>query len=140
MTRVSAWVGVPRPPAMRPRNYRAVVTSTEPAIREHVRAVNAGDLPALLAGFAADARFQTGDHVVIGSDDIRAFFTEAFAGLRPQLEITNLFVDEGRAACELRDTVTVDGEKRTYASAAFFSLDRGVITDVKVYREGLATV
>jgi hypothetical protein len=113
----------------------------EVAVLEHVRAVNAGDLEALMAGFAPGARFQTGDHVVTGTDAIRPFFAEAFAGVRPQLQVSNLFLADGRAACELLDTVSLEGgEQRTYRSAAFFTVEGPLITAVTVYREGRADI
>lgn len=111
---------------------------TEAAVREHLRAFNARDLPALLAGFTADAHWVTGTTEVRGREALSAFFGAAMDRLAPVLTLQELLVDGDRAACRLTEEITVDGAGRRFAIAAFFHLDAGLIGSAKVYREGSA--
>lgn len=105
-------------------------------VRDHVQAFNAGDVDGLMAGFAEDAIFATGDHLVVGSRGIRAMFTEALAALAPSLDLRAAVVQGEVAACEFTEQLTVEGSAFEFALAAFYTVRRGEIVRVKVYREG----
>ena len=105
-------------------------------VRAHVDAFNAGDVDALMAGFTDDAVFVTGDHMVIGARGLRAMFSDALANLSPSMELRATVVQHGVVACELSESLTVEGTEFRFSLAAFYTVQRGQIARVKVYREG----
>lgn len=113
---------------------------TESAVRGHVAAFNHGDLDALMAGFTDDAVWVTGTTVVRGRDQLAEFFGAAMTGLTPTLTVRELLADGERVACELTETLAVDGEQRTYAIAGFYRLRGGRIATATIYREGSAEI
>ncbi|MFG2306375.1 nuclear transport factor 2 family protein [Actinacidiphila glaucinigra] len=115
-------------------------TDAVAAIRAHVRAFNARDLDALLAGFTDDAVWITGTTTVRGRAELTALFDEAMRGLLPTLEVHDLIAEGDRAACRMTETLTYRGDRRTCPIAAFYELREGRIAWAKVYREGSADV
>ncbi|MGW3244021.1 nuclear transport factor 2 family protein [Streptomyces sp. NPDC001070] len=115
-------------------------TDAAAAVREHIRAFNARDLDALLAGFTEDAVWSTGTTTVRGRAALTELFDEAMRGLLPTLEVRDLIAEGSRAACQMTETLTYDGEVRTYPIAAFYELHGGRIASAKVYREGSADI
>jgi len=118
------------------------VTTTDAAaaIHAHVAAFNARDLDALLAGFTDDAVWITGTTTVRGRAALTGLFDEAMRGLLPTLEVHDLIAADDRAACQMTETLTYRGERRTCPIAAFYELREGRIASAKVYREGSADV
>jgi hypothetical protein len=115
------------------------VTDVLAAVRAHLDAFNARDVDALVAGFADDAIFATGQDLVVGHRGLREMFTGAFAvpaDLR--LELLRSLVDGDTAACELLETITLAGATHEFPVAAFYTVRGGVLVRVKVYREGTA--
>lgn len=56
--------------------------------------------------------------------------------LSPGMDVTTLVVKGRDVACRFVESITVDGERRRRLDrAAFFTVDRGLITSVKVYDE-----
>jgi hypothetical protein len=121
-----------------PRRLAAADPAT--AVREHVRAFSEGDLDALMAGFTDDAVWITGDTVVAGGEALAEFFARAMAGLLPRLAVQTLVAGADRVACELVETIVLDGEERTFHIAGFYQLRGGRIATAKIYREGSAEV
>ena len=105
-------------------------------VRAHVDAFNAGDVDALIAGFTDDAVFVTGDHMVVGTRGLRVMFSDALANLSPQMELRSIVVQHGVVACELDERLTMEGAQFHFSLAAFYTVHRGQIARVKVYREG----
>jgi uncharacterized protein len=105
-------------------------------VRAHVEAFNAGDVDALMAGFADDAVFVTAEHMVVGTRGLRAMFGDALANLAPAMELRATVVQHGVVACELTERLTVEGAQFSFQLAAFYTVQRGQIVRVKVYREG----
>ena len=105
-------------------------------VRAHIDAFNAGDVDALMAGFADDAVFVTGDHMVVGSRGLRAMFGDALVNLSPSMQLRATVVQRDVVACELTEQLTVEGAEFTFSLAAFYTVRRGQIVRVKVYREG----
>jgi hypothetical protein len=113
----------------------------ERAIHEHVAAFNAQDLQRLLTGLAEDAVWQTGQDTVRGHDKLAVLYSNAFRVIAPRLTILSLLIDQGRAACELRESMIVDGCAREDFIAGFYRVDtNGVITSAKIYRQGSADI
>ena len=104
----------------------------------HVAAFNAGDLDALVGGFAEDAIFATADHLVVGRRGLRAMFGDALTSLQPQMQVRAAVVQGDVVACELSEQLTVEGTTFEFSLAAFFTVRGGEIVRVKVYREGFA--
>lgn len=111
----------------------------ERAIREHVAAFNTRDLQRLLSGLAEDVVWQTGQYTFRGRDELAAVFSDAFRAIAPRLTIHSLLIAQDRAACELREDMTVEDAMREDFIAGFYRVDTsGVITSAKIYRQGSA--
>jgi hypothetical protein len=107
-------------------------------VQAHFEAFNAGDVDAVMAGFADDAVFATGEHLVVGNRGIREMFIDALRSLSPALELRASVVQGEVVACELTEQINVEGNHFEFALAAFYTVRRGQIVRVKVYREGTA--
>jgi hypothetical protein len=109
------------------------------AVEAHLAAFNARDTDAVLAGFAEDAVFASGDLLVVGRRGLARLFAEAFSGeARAALEIRRAVVTGDTVACELRELVAFAGGTTELEVAAFFTVREGRLVRVKVYREGAA--
>ena len=93
--------------------------SAAAVVQAHVDAFNARDLDALMAGFTDDAVWITGTTTIRGHDDLTRFFEVAMVGLLPRLIIEDLVADGDRAACQLTEALTANGEVRTFSIAGF---------------------
>ncbi|HEU5243389.1 MAG TPA: nuclear transport factor 2 family protein [Gaiellaceae bacterium] len=109
-------------------------------VKRHIDAFNARDLDALMAGFSGDATWATGSDSFRGAADLEELFASAFAELSPRLHVESLLAQGDRVACELREDYLVDGARRTDHIAGFYRVEAGLITSVKIYREGSADV
>ena len=107
-------------------------------VEAHVAAFNAGDVDGVMAGFADDAVFATGEHLVVGHRGISAMFRDALANLAPSLDVRVAVAQGDVVACEMIESLTVEGAPFEFALAAFYTVRRGEIVRVKVYREGSA--
>jgi ketosteroid isomerase-like protein len=115
------------------------VTADE-AVAEHVAAFNAHDTERLLAGFAPDAVWITGADTVAGRAALADLFDDWLWSTAPQLTALSVVADGDRAAAQLREAMTLDGQRREFMIAVFFDLADGLIRRAKVYREGSADV
>jgi ketosteroid isomerase-like protein len=61
--------------------------SAEEALRDHLRAVNAGDVQAILEDYADDAVILTAQGPLEGRPGVEAFFTQAFS-LLPEAQVS----------------------------------------------------
>lgn len=109
-------------------------------VRGHVDAFNSRDLGGLMAGFTDDAVWITGTTTVRGRAELAELFADAMAGLLPTLVIESLLADGDRVAGQLTETLTVDGDERTFSIAGFYQLRNGLIASAKIYREGSADI
>ena len=116
--------------------------SRDPAaiVRRHIEAFNARDLDALIAGLSEDASWVTGTDRFRDIAALGQLFTAAFTELSPRLHVESLLVEGRRVVCQLREDYTADGAQRTDHIAAFYRVEAGLITAVKIYREGSADV
>lgn len=117
-----------------------IENATAAALRDHVSAFNARDLDGLMAGFTDDAVWISGTTVVRGRAELAEFFGKAMEALMATLSISSLLAERDRAACQLTETLNVDGVERSYAIAGFYELRDGRISSAKIYREGSAEV
>ena len=109
------------------------------AVREHVAAFNAWDTGRVLAGFAADAVWVTGQDRFVGAAALAELFDAGLWAIRPHLEVRRLLTEGESAALEAVETYELDGEKQVVALAAFLDFDGdGLIRRGTVYREGNA--
>ena len=115
-------------------------TNTASAVHRHVAAFNDRDLAALMAGFTEDVVWITGTTVVEGHGALAELFAAAMAGLLPTLTVHNLVVEGDRAACELVETVTFEGDEQVFSIAGFYRVRDGRIAAAKIYREGSAEI
>ncbi|WP_159945369.1 MULTISPECIES: nuclear transport factor 2 family protein [unclassified Nocardiopsis] len=108
------------------------------AVRAHVAAFNARDLDALMAGFTADASWVTGTTTARGREELTALFADAMRHLLPTLTLHELLCAHDRVACQMTETLTVEGRERTFPIAGFYRVRDGRIASAKIYREGSA--
>jgi hypothetical protein len=112
----------------------------ETLIEAHIEAFNNRDLNALMAGFADDAVWITGQATVRGKAELAALFARALEGLLPTLTVRNLLVGDERAAAQLVEVFTHEGVERTDEIAGFYVFRNGLVTSAKIYRAGSADV
>ena len=107
-------------------------------VKDHVDAFNAHDRPRLLDGLATDVVWTTGADTFRGVSSLADVFADSLWAMQPSLNITDLLVDGDRAAAQMLEVLTVDGQQRRFMIACFFDIRAGRIHGAKVYREGSA--
>lgn len=111
--------------------------STLGTVEAHLSAFNARDADAVVALFTEDAVFATADGLVVGRRALRALFSEAFAEpVGAALELRRAVIDGDTAACELTETLALpDGTSAELPVAAFYTVQRGALARIRVYRD-----
>jgi ketosteroid isomerase-like protein len=112
--------------------------STRSVVDEHIAAFNAHDRERVLAGLAPDAVWITGTDTVTGRAALADLFDDWLWSTRPALRPVSVLVEGDRAAAQIVESMTVDGQRRDFGIAVFFDVADGLITRAKVYREGSA--
>jgi hypothetical protein len=106
------------------------------AVEEHIRAFNAADLDAVMAGFDNEAVFSTVDHLAVGARAISQLFAESFAApATARLELLRAVVEGDTAGCELTEFIEAGGVSHTIDVAAFYTVRSGRIARVRIYRD-----
>lgn len=113
------------------------VEPTHDLVRRHIDAFNAGDADRLLADFAPDAVWVTGDHTV-PPGELRPFFEGAMRSLRPHLALVRIVGGGDAVAVEMVETWTHEDATKIAALVAMLDVADGRISRAKVYREGSA--
>lgn len=113
---------------------------TRCAVLAHLEAFNQHSTDRLLDGLSEDAIWATGRDVVKGRAELADLFAEALWELEPSLSVLGLVVDGNSAAAQLREELTLDGERRSFDIAVFFEVSGALISTAKVYREGSADI
>lgn len=124
------------------------MTNEEPAampdaratVAAHLDAVNAHDTERLLALFAEDVEWITGRDRFAGRAGLAELFDSGLWALEPSLTVVRMIANGTTVAAQLREQLTVAGEPRDFAIAAFFDVRDGLIRRAKVYREGSADI
>ena len=115
--------------------------ATRAAVLAHVDAFNAADTDRLLGGLHPDVVWVTGSDVLRGTAQLRdELFDEGLWALRPSLVVRTLLVEGEAAAGMFREELVLDGERREFDIAVFFTVRDGVIRTVRVFREGSADI
>ena len=115
------------------------MSAVRAAVDEHVAAFNAGDTARVLAGFADDAVWVTGQDRFVGKAALAELFDDGLWATTPRLEVKSLLVDGSLAAIEVVESLVRDGETLVFAVAAFLEVGAdGLIRRGTVYREGNA--
>lgn len=107
-------------------------------LEEHVDAFNAHDTERLLRGLDEEITWHTGSEVVSGREALRTVFDDWLWDRAPRLDVRDLAVDGDRAAMECVEYILLDGRRVEFPIAAFFTVRNGLLTSVRVYREGSA--
>ncbi|MBW3604594.1 MAG: nuclear transport factor 2 family protein [Actinobacteria bacterium] len=106
------------------------------AVEAHVEAFNRCDLDTVMGGFDDDAVLSTADQTVIGARAIRALFADSFAApIAAELVVRRAVVDGDTVACEFTEHLTVEGTTHTIDVAGFFTVRRGRLARVRIYRD-----
>lgn len=77
-------------------------------VTDHVDAFNSHDRPRLLAGLASDITWSTGADTFRGVQRLLDVFDDGLWALQPSLTITDLLVDENRAAAQMLEVLNVE--------------------------------
>jgi hypothetical protein len=105
-------------------------------VEEHIRAFNACDLDAVMAGFDEDAVFSTAEHLAVGARAISRLFADSFAALATaRLELQQAVVQGDTVGCELTEVIEAEGVGHTLEVAAFYTVRAGRIARVRIYRD-----
>jgi hypothetical protein len=105
-------------------------------VEEHIRAFNACDLDAVMAGFDDEALFSTAEHLVVGAHAISRLFADSFAAAASaRLELQRIVVEGDTAGCELTELIVAEGVEHTLEVAAFYTVRNGRIARVRIYRD-----
>lgn len=107
-------------------------------VEEHVEAFNAHDTERLFRGFDDDITWHTGSDVFYGPEALRTVFDQWLWDRAPRLVVMQLVVDGDRAAMECIEHMVLDGKPAEFPIAVFLTARRGLLTSVRVYREGSA--
>lgn len=108
-------------------------------VLEHLDAFAARDVERVIATFADDAVFTTGDGTVIGRTALRRLFTDAFAlPVHVDLERRAVHATGDTVACEIVEHITAEGVTHTMDLAGFYTVRGGALVRVRVYRDALA--
>ena len=108
-------------------------------VLEHLAGFNAHDTERLLATLHPDVVRRTGTDVFTGVDALRRdLFDDGLWALAPSLTVRTLVVEGGAAAALLTERLTLDGVKKSFDIAVFFTVADGRIAAVTVFREGSA--
>ena len=91
----------------------------------------------MLAGLSEEVVWQTGLDTFIGLDQVGGLLRDS-AGLLPVLEIKSVLADGERAAVEMTERYSHEGQPHEVPIAVFYSFTRELISRVKVFREGSA--
>lgn len=112
--------------------------NTRSVVEEHIAAFNAHDTQRLITGLAPDAVWITGSDTVTGRTALADLFDDWLWSMAPSLTALSIVVEGDRAAAQLREVLTDDGQRREFTIAVFFDVTDGLIARAKVYREGTA--
>lgn len=105
-------------------------------VEEHIRAFNACDLDAAMAGFDDESVFSTADQVAVGVRAISRLFAESFdAPASAHLELQRAVVDGDTVGCELTELIQAEGITHTLEVAAFYTVREGRFARVRIYRD-----
>lgn len=106
------------------------------AVEEHIRAFNAADLDAVMAGFDDDAVLSTADHLAVGARAIGKLFADSFAApATARIELQRAVIDGDTVGCELTEVIEAEGVAHTLDVAAFYTVRGGRIVRVRIYRD-----
>jgi SnoaL-like domain len=114
---------------------------TRAAVLDHVDAFNAHGTDRLIGGLHPDVVWATGSDVFRGTAQLRdQLFDEGLWALRPSLAVRKLLVEGDAAAGMFHEELVLDGERREFDIAVFFTVQDAAIRTVRVFREGSADV
>lgn len=114
--------------------------ATRRAVLDHVESFNNHDTAGVIRGLSADVRWTTGTDVYRGQANLFEVFDDWLWNLNPHLHVARLIAEGSAAALECTETMVVDGRQDSFPLAVFFDVRDGLVTSVKVFREGNATI
>jgi catechol 2,3-dioxygenase-like lactoylglutathione lyase family enzyme len=115
---------------------RDELSTTRAVVSRHLDSLNRHDAAGFFATLSPDILWSTGTDVISGLPAVRELFDEGFWSWKPELTITNLVVDGRQAMAEVHEILHVAGQSLEFDIAVSLSVDDGLITSVKTYREG----
>ena len=116
-----------------------VTTQPLKVVEEHIRAFNARDLDAVMAGFDDEAVFSTSEQLAVGARAISQLFADSFAApASAHLELRNSVIAGDTVACELNEQIEAGGVTHSLDVAAFYTVRGGRLARVRIYRDLIA--
>ena len=117
---------------MTPKAEDGLGSDPRAVVMRHLDAFNEHSTDRLLAGFADDAVWATGQDVFRGKAALAELFDESPWELAPSLTVQTLVCADDVVVAELCEDLTVEGEHRLFMIAVFL-----VIHDGLIQRQGL---
>jgi uncharacterized protein len=114
------------------------VTGAAEVLRDHVAAFNAHDTHRLLTGLARDVEWTTGADTVVGHAALADLFDSWLWSLDPRIDVLRVVAAGDEVAAELRESLNVNGVRRHFTIAGFFTVRGDVIARATIYRAGSA--
>lgn len=111
-------------------------SATLAVVEAHLADYNARNLKSVVRGFADDATYENADGEVTGRMALFTMFREAFEGPTPiRLELRQAVGTANVVAAELSGIADLNGREVEIPVAAFYTVDEGCLTRVRVYRD-----
>ncbi len=111
-------------------------SGTRTVVSRHFEALARHDADAFFATLSSDVLWSTGSDVMSGISEVRELFDAGFWSWKPEITITSVVVDGRHAMAEIHEILHVAGQSLEFDIAIALSVDAGLITSVKTYREG----
>jgi ketosteroid isomerase-like protein len=114
--------------------------ATRDAVLEHLASFNSHDAERVLIGLTETVVWATGKDVLRGRAELVDVFDDGLWDLEPRLDLHTLIVEGDVAAARCTETIVLSGETVQFPIAVFFQVRSGLLSDVKVFREGSAAL
>ncbi len=110
------------------------ISTLPPAVAEHIRAVNAFDVDAIVATFAADAYVIDNRREISGSEAIRRWVTKEMVGDRVTMEVREMLDHHGDIIVRARYDGNYDKTNlpKELVMSSYFSVREGRIVSLAI--------
>jgi hypothetical protein len=126
--------GHQRPTGRIQKGTKTMTTEVPPVIAEHIAAVNAFDVDAIVATFAPDAYVNDNRRQIVGIDAIRRFMAKEFVGDHVTMDVRKVVDHYGDIIVEAKFDGTYDKTNlpEELFMSSYFSIRAGKIVSLTV--------
>jgi ketosteroid isomerase-like protein len=111
-------------------------SGTRAVISRHFEALARHDVEGFFATLSPDVLWSTGSDVRSGISELRDLFDEGFWSWKPDITITSVVVEGRHAMAEIHEVLHLGGQSLEFDIAIALSVDDGLISSVRTYRDG----